>query len=390
MPVNILPLPSQAIVPLGNVLIYVALFLYPLLRRKFHDTAGMLFASFLFVSLLWNINLIAAAANVPSIIPGLTWTQLASYGLVVLSMVYWSFAHAFLKLQWTQLWGWGIGTVGLALAIVLDTGLLNLPPQSFSWSSGWITGQNIGFILCAILWAFLTLFTLIMAQILHKHTDNPAHKNRLQYLIISILLLAVGYGMYLSLREPFWTIGLIGACLGSILTTYLVTVEDLADLGTGTRYVIRNSFMTLVSIAVYVAGIYLANIIINDYLDTTISSFINPTLLVAIITAIILTMVYTPIRRVSVKLANRLFLGQGYDSQTVIQNYTQTISNLLYLNELSTAILLQLDQAPGVKKGALFIVDTETEGQFNLRSVLPRVLLCIVVISIFLATIFSQ
>ena len=107
MPVNTLSLPSQAIVPLGNVFIYVALFLYPLLRRKFHDTAGALFAGYLFLSILWNINLIAAAVNGPAIVPGLTWVQLASYGLVGLGMLYWAFAHHFLRQPWTQLWGWG-------------------------------------------------------------------------------------------------------------------------------------------------------------------------------------------------------------------------------------------------------------------------------------------
>jgi PAS domain S-box-containing protein len=288
-------------------------------------------------------------------------------------MVFWSFAHTFLQQQWTQLWGWGIGLLGLALAISLNMGLLYLPPPIYSWSNGWFSGANIAFAICGVLWAFFTILTFVMALIPLNRTDNPAHKNRIQYLIISILLLAAGYGMYLSLRQPFWSIGLVIACLGSILTTYLVTVENLADLGTGARYIVRNSFMILISIAVYVAGIYLANIFINDFLDTTLSNnFLNPALMVAIVTAIILTIVYTPVRRISAKLANRLFLGQGYDSQTVIQNYTQTVSNILYLNELSTAVLAQLDQAPGVNKGALFIVDSETETQFNLRSVLPK------------------
>lgn len=370
---NSFSLPNQVFVPLGLTVLYIILFLYPLLRRKLYDTAGVLFAGFLFTGILWHINLIAAAARVPILTPALTWVHFSSYGLIILATLYWAFTHAFLKKEWTPLWGWGTGLIGLVLVVVLDIGWLYLPPAVLAWSGGWITANNFTFILSGAVWAALMIFTFIIAQLQFFGTRNPSHKNRLQYLIISLLMLAGGFGLYLTMRDPFWTIGLITAGLGGMLATYLVTVENLVNLATGARYATRNIIIALITISVYVAGIYVVNIFLGDFLEATIANrFLDRTLLLATITAILLTIVYAPIRRISLAVANRLLFGQTYNFQTVIQNYTQIINNILYLNELAAAILNQLDQAPGVNKAALFMVDTETEQQFNFRSVMPK------------------
>ena len=365
-------LPSQAIVPLGIALVYLVLCLYLLLRRKLDDTIGGFFAAFLFLSTLWNVNLVAAAINVPGMPPFLSWPQLASYGLIILGMVYWAFARAFLQRSGVALWSWAIGVVGLALVISLDMGWLILPPEAFAWGNGWVRPANLTFVLSATWWGFFMALAAIVAEVQYFKAQSPAHRNRIQFLLISTVLLAAGYGMYLSLLEPFWTAGLIVTCFGGVLATYMVIVEDLIDLGTGIRYAIRTLVVILVTVAIYIAGIYLVNIFLGDFLVSTfLGHFLDRTLLVAAVTAVLLTIVHTPISRISHRLANRILFGRSYDSQVVIHNYSQAISNILYLSEMAKVVLTHIRQALGVDNGMLFILDSETNEKLYLRSVPP-------------------
>jgi adenylate cyclase len=88
---------------------------------------------------------------------------------------------------------------------------------------------------------------------------------------------------------------------------------------------------------------------------------------VATVTVVLLTIVYTPIRQVSQRLIDHLLLGRDYDYQMVIHNYSQAISNLLYLRDLAETALTHIDEALGVDRGALLFLDSESNRQINLR-----------------------
>lgn len=361
-------LPGQAVVPLGVALAHIALCLYVLFRRQLDDSINRLFIAYLLLTILWNINLVIVAANVPIFQPGFNWAQFAPYGLVILGLVYWAFGRAFLQRDWSALWGWLLGAAGLALAVSLNFGYPPLPPVAFTWSGGQITPQNAAFVAGSVWWGLFMGLTGLTAQIQYWQTQSPAHKNRLQYLLISVLLLVFGYGLYFLLPAPLWTSGLIVTWLGSAVLTYIVVAEDLLDLGTAIRRTLRGLIVTIVTVAIYISGIYVVQIFLGDILASTfLSRYLDPILLVAAVTALLLTLVYTPIRRVSEQLANRLLFGQHYIYDVVIHRYSQAISHILDLDELASTALAQITGALRLTGGALLIVDSETSDHFYLR-----------------------
>ncbi len=365
-------LPGQAVVPLGVALAHLVLGLYVIYRRGFNDALVRFFIYYALVAMLWNVNLTAiGAAAVPFPLPGFSWLKLAAYGLLILGLAYWVFARIFLQLSWKVWWGWLVGLVGLALMVSLDTKLLQLPAEVSTWSNGRLNAENAGFIPGTIwggLFMGLVLLTAINQQ---AGAQNPAHRNRIQYLLIATLLLLIGYGMYLSLREPFWTTGLIVTWLGSALTSYIVVVEDLPDLSTGARQTINILVVTLVTVAIYVGGIYLVQIFLGDFIASTfLTRFLTPPLLIATVTAVLLTIVYTPIQRASQRLTNRILFGRSYNYQAAIQEYTPKISNILYLDELVSVALNHIKQTLGLNEGILFMLDSETAEYLQFR-ILP-------------------
>jgi adenylate cyclase len=368
-----LVLPNQAMLPLDIVLLHLVLCLYITFRRRGgYDASSRFFIAYLLLTALWNATLaVIAVGDVSMELPGFTWTQLASYGLIVLGVTYWAFVRASLQRSWAAPLGWLIGLIGLALAVGLDMGWLLLPTEALAWSAGRLGAENISSVLSNAWWILFTGLTFITILAQRIRTTSPAHKNRLQYLFIATTLLAAGYGMFLFLWGPFGMVGLIITCLGSGLAAYIVAIEDLPDLETSLRRATSTLVVVLVTVAVYLAGIYLVQISLGDFLASTfLSRFFDPVFLSAAVTAVLLTVVYTPIRRVSRRLTNRILFGQHYDYQAVIHDYSQAISNILYLDELADVALTHIKQALKIDEGLLLMLDTESDEHLHFR-ILP-------------------
>jgi adenylate cyclase len=360
-----------ALLPLEVALAHLILCLYVLLRRWLDDTTGRLFMAYMILTALWNVNLAVVASNRPTLSPGFGWTQIAGYGLVVLGIVYWTFARAFLQRPWISPEGWAVGMTGLVMVVFFEMRWLALPPPLLTGGDGQVHAQTIPFVLSTGFWALFMAMTGLTAEFQQFQTRSPAHKNRINYLFIATVLLVVGYVLVLSRPESLGGVGLVVTLGANALLTYTVVVEDLVDLGTALRRATGVLAVALVTIAVYVAGIYLVQILLGDLLDSTsLGRTFGHTLVVATVTAVVLTIVYTPIRQVSQRLFDRLLLGRDYDTQAVMHDYSQAISNLLYLSDLANTALAHIGQALGVDRGALLILDSESNGQIILR-VLP-------------------
>jgi PAS domain S-box-containing protein len=365
---NLFVLPSQAIFPLGIAVAYLALCLYILSSRKPDSPVDRFFLAYLFLTALWNVDLVIIFNNPSPPLPGFSWVKLIPYTLLILGVIYWTFARAFLQNLWKTVWAWGVGLAGLILVAVIDAGWLVLPPQLFTWSNGWVQGDNLAFVLSVGWWFSFMVLAALNGMVQEAHTQSQAHKNRVRYLIISTLLLIAGFSLYLTLREPFWILGLIIIGVGGVMATYTVMVENLLDLGTAARRVISGLVVTLVTVSVYLIGIYLVEIFLGDFLAQTLADYFDPTLAVAVVTAVLLTIIYSPIRQGSQYLTNRLLFGQHYDYQQVIRRYTQLISHRLYLGELANVAMGHINQVLGVSRSALFILDSEADDQLNLRT----------------------
>ena len=374
MPFDAVVLLGQAVVPAGIALAHLALCLFVLFRRRHsNDTLTRLFIAYLLSSAIWNVDLVLiAVGDVPVPLPGLTWRQLALYGLIVLGTLYWAFARAFLQQSWTAPWGWGTALAGLALTVALDMGWVPLPATVLappSWSSDWLNVGSASFVVGTAWWVLFMGLALLTAQVQQICSRSPAHRNRIQYLLISTLVLSAGHGLLLSLPEPLRMASLIIGWLGSALNTYIVVEEDLVDLSTGVRRVTRALVVALVTFAVYLSGIYLIQIFLGPFVvSTPLSPSLDPAWLVAAVSAVILTVVYMPIRRVSQGLTNRVLFGQRYDYQAVIHDYSQAISNILYLDELASVALLHIERTLGIDEGVLLILESASSEKLLLRT----------------------
>ena len=368
MLLNPIGLPGEAVIPLGIAVAHIALCLYVLLRRQLDDTINRLFIAYLLLTILWDINLVIVVANVSTLLPNFSWMQAVPYGLLILALVYWAFARAFLHLSWSVKWGWILGLLGLLVLINLELFRLTLAPAGFGWDQLWLSLYNPSFMVAVVWGGLFMAATVITTRWQYTRTRSPAHKNRIQYMFIASLLLVSGYALYLTQLAQLWPIGLTLTWLGNLLLTYTVVTENLVDLGTIFRRSIRFLLVAAVTITIYLVGIYLVQIFWGKYLASSgLSRYLDPTLLVAAAAAVLLTIIYPPLSRATQQLTNRLLFGQHYDYQVVIHDYSRAISHILDLVQLARAALTQINRALPVTKGALLILDAETAAAFEFR-----------------------
>ncbi|MDX1520020.1 MAG: adenylate/guanylate cyclase domain-containing protein [Anaerolineae bacterium] len=372
MPFDFALLPSQAIFPSGVALAYIALCLYLLSWRKPDTIIDRLFVTYLVLTALWDVSLVVAVNDVPALYPGIGWVRVSTYGLIFLGVVYWMFARAFLYLPWRQNWALILAGTGLVLGLAVDLKLLSISAGALAWSNGWLNESNLGFVLCVIWWAGFMALTIFQTLAQQWQTRNPAHRNRIQYLLLATVMLTLGYGLYLTLRDPFWTAGLVITGLGGALTTYIVVAEDLLDLGTGLRRLIRSTIVVLAVVSAYVVGVYLVQILLGRFLVTYLGGLMDETLLIATVTVFFLAIFYIPIRSMSRSVANRFLFGQNYDYETVIKNYSQVISNRLYLRELAGTATTHIEQALGLQRSTLFMLEAVSNDYLTLQALSAR------------------
>jgi PAS domain S-box-containing protein len=360
---------NQDLLPLGVALFHAALSLYVWIRHRPVDSLHRLFITYLCLSALWNGAQFLFADNALILWYDPIWLRFTSYGLVVLGVVYWALARAYLQLPWHTPWGWVVGLVGLVTTISLDLRWVALPAEVFNWSYGWVHTHNVMFVSSAIWWGLLMAATVLMAGVYQAQTQSPAYRNRISHLLVATVLLSIGYGGYLWFREPFWTLGLVMTIGAGAFLVYMVVVEDLVDLGTVIRLSIRTAVLVIVTVAVYLTGIYVVQAFLSVPLDNLLLVRVTTdhTLIIAGVTAILLTIVYTPIRKLSRRMTDRILFGRHYEYTAVVQNYTQSISNLLDPHDLAYTALQHISEALDLSHGALFLVEPDDDEYLILR-----------------------
>jgi len=249
----------------------------------------------------------------------------------------------------------------LVLMAVLDWGLISLPFDARAWTGGWFASEDVPFLLSATAWACFIGQTALTTWYEYYHNESPLHRNRIKYLIASTVLVTAGYGFHLARVESYQYLGLGAHWLGAVGAIYAVVSEHLPDISAHIRQALNYLTITLFTIAMYLLSVYLAQTVFTaPMLDSSI-------LVGAVAAAVFFTVIYHPLRRMIQRAVDRLLFGQRYDPQQVVREYSQAVSNVLYLNDLTAIAIDRIGETLGVKKGALLLVEGEEEKQIHLR-----------------------
>jgi signal transduction histidine kinase len=241
-------------------------------------------------------------------------------------------------------------------ALALDT-------RTFGWR-GIVVPDGSWPVITALVWIGALGLAIVLAWHTRVISSSPLHRNRLRYWIAGLLLVTAGYVMALALPETLVP-SLAGrgvALLGAGLTVITWGIYYLPDMRVAARRGLSYVILTLITFALYLAGIRLA------HAAFPVGSGQEP-LLGAVLVASVLAIGYGPLRDGVQALTRRLLRSTTVDYATSLKEYSQRITHVLDLEPLAQISMDTVNAALGVPRGALFLTQDTDEGGLVLEAI---------------------
>ena len=333
----------QVIWSLAIVLGYLALFA-PLLKRSRRRMNTVLLGLYVLLSAVWALS---DGGNAwPQ--AGEPWTSVASglfcYGLIVLSVLLGALTSAFLRTRTRAYWIWG------GAGLVLVTGAAVLDAWSVSWF-GWesISELTLSEALAVSAWVGLVAVSYLLSWDTYRKTRRPLHRNRLRYWMLTMAFIMVGDGLYVLFGFPLRELGTLLHWLGAALASIALLSHDLPDLSGVFRQILKQVLLVLVSALVLFAGMW-ASQLLDGYWSGAYAFW-----LAAAALSVLLAVLFPVLHRLVQRFLDLVLFGRGYDRDRMVQEYSQSISNILDLERLSATVVETIGKSMQVQRGVLFV-----------------------------------
>jgi signal transduction histidine kinase len=256
-----------------------------------------------------------------------------------------------------------IPPVALAIAaLALDARVFGLRGASLAISSG--IGEGLHKVTGALSWASALGLAIVIAWRTRVISSSPLHRNRLRYWIGALLLATAGDMMTFALPEQIVSplAGAGVALLGSGLAVITWGLYYLPDMRVGARRALSYILLTIITFAIYLAGIRLAQSAFR------VESGQEP-LLGAVLVATVLAIGYGPLIQGVQALTRRILGHTAVDYAASLKEYSQRITHVLDLEPLAQIAVGTVNAALGASRGALLLAQSNAEDDLILEAI---------------------
>ncbi|TET52983.1 MAG: GAF domain-containing protein, partial [Anaerolineales bacterium] len=357
--------PQDVVIPLILLLSHTLLAIIVIARRGLREREPRVFVIYLACAAVW---LLASSQNgLVGIWPAIPWQRVAVYALIVTGVLFWDFARAFLRGR-SLVAGWvpaGVAVVGLALS---DGGLFVVPPVQLPGGTRTLSGEELVSLLSAAIAALYAVTAIVTTLVEYVRRPSPLHRNRILYWWLSTLALVAGLALVFSPSEPLDLPGVGFHWLGGALLVYTIMQPQLPNIGTGLRGAVRYVLVTLLPTALAL-GAGLGAIYIGSQTPGSPLQVTENLLLGGAIAGGFVFLFYRPLSKLTHRAANRLLFGHSYETQAVVREYGQAVTQTLSLDEMAATAMETIDRALGIRHGALLVVEESSHSEWWLQVV---------------------
>ncbi len=352
---------TPVIVIAGPAIIYVVLILLTLRKRGLDSWLHRVFFLYLLIGIVWAIGKsLSISLGLYPLIPTYG-TLIATDTLAILPVLLTVLTILFLERSGAQ-WTGVIGGAWVAFVMLVDSNAFGLN-LAFQNSLRLSTPAEATNAVVLMGWSGFTGGATVLTVWDYIRIQRPLHRNRILYWLMALVLISVGEGLTMSPGETTAQIGAFTRLLGVLMMAYAMLSYYLPSV----RNVVRQGFAAMVSTLV-TATLFLGSF---ELLRWLIQFMPNPNmaLVSAIVMAVLLTILVTPLRRATRNLVDKLFMGGGYDSARALRDYSAAITNILDLDMLVTMAVGVISESLEVQRGALLLTTEREDGRTEMRIV---------------------
>lgn len=338
---------AYVIPPLLGFIVLLGLALISLLRGGRKRT-NVLFAGICLLGALLNAD-VALVSLLTDEQLALRVDRIIHFFFVLSIPIYIGFVHAFLGIpgrRWLEVSAWLLSITFLAI-VPTDLYFEGLHYYPF----GRIARAGTLFHLFSASAAFTVLYCLaVLYRAMKESTDNH-RRNRIKYIFgglgFSALLLA--FTMLPVSGIPIYPLGNF-SFIPAIFLAFGVLKYDLLDIGAlirrGTIYFLLTGILT----ALYILVIFL----FHTFFLTTGS---RDSFLLSLVLAVVIVLLFTPLRERVQSLIDRLFFRGRYDYRDLLREISGKLASILTISQIRGLLLNVIHDALQVEKTSLVLAE---------------------------------
>ena len=266
--------------------------------------------------------------------------------------VYISFVHEFLKIasrRWLEKTAW------LLSAVFLTVVPTSLYINGFNYYFfGRIARAGPLFYLFSAVTAFTVLYCLIVLYGALKRTVDNLQRNRIKY-----ILGGLGFSAFLLcftilpvMGVPIYPLGNF-SFIPALFLAFGVLKYDLLDIGTlirkGAAYFVLTGILT----ALYVILIFLFN-------SFFISAFGGNSFVLSLLLALVIVLLFNPLRELVQKWIDRIFFRGRYDYHGLLRKISGQLASLLSVEQIKELVINEIKDAMQVERVLLIIKNSSS------------------------------
>ncbi|MEJ2210340.1 MAG: HAMP domain-containing sensor histidine kinase [Anaerolineae bacterium] len=307
----------------------------------------------LFVAIGWTLVLGVLDLVISGNWWAYVWHRVAQIGLVLLALLTAEFADAFVQRRGHPRLRAAIVVAMVVVALALDAVSIYLPSFRLPLLSLSFGPVEAATLLLLAAWLVGSGVTLVVIGRALRRARGYKHRNRVRYLLVSVLPFVVGDMLVGIGGVPDVYVGFAARLLGFCIITFSLLRYDLPDLRRLWLSSLRAGLLVGLTAALYLLAVSAASLVSGAFFVLP-----NPTVLlpVAALAVLVAAGVDVALRPALIRFFDRSFLGQTYDLQKALRTYSQQVALILDLERLADTTLQWLADTMRVEHSAFMLL----------------------------------
>jgi signal transduction histidine kinase len=294
------------------------------------------------------------------------WHRLAQLGLVLLALLTAEYADAFVQRRGYPRLRAAVVVALVVIALTLDAVSLYLPSVTLPLVFLPFGAVEAATLLLMSAWMVGTGATLAVTGRAMRRARGYKHRNRVRYLLVSLLPFVMGDMLVGIGGVPDVYVGFAARLLGFCIITFSLLRYDLPDLRRLLLSSLRAGLLVGLTAVLYLLALAVAGLISGTLVDLP-----NPAILLPVTALVVLVAAGIDVwRRPAIRrFFDRSVLGQTYDVQKALRAYSQQVPLILDLERLADTTLQWLADTMGVEHSAFLLLVPQGQTGVELRVV---------------------
>ncbi|MCI0475039.1 MAG: hypothetical protein L0Y55_02220, partial [Anaerolineales bacterium] len=316
-------------------------------QRRWHATLDQRLLLYLGLAAFSALALIVSYVTSAVEALSATFFHLFVYAQAALPLFFYAVARAFIRPE-RKPYGFLGGAFLLLILIAADVSQI-----SFDLGLAFVSSSAIVWFLRALMWLLYNGFVAAFGTREYRQMLSPLHRNRLAYLALASPFLFAEGALDMLVGAPVRPLAVALQMLGVLVLVYATLQHDLVDLRTLLRQAVYVTVLSAFGLLMYSLALGFAFVLWRGADQVQMISG-------GLIVAILLTVVYQPLRSWVGRYTRALLFDQRYSAQSVVQDFSQRLSARIDLEELAREGRALLETVMGARAVTLALVSRQT------------------------------